>query len=35
VRATAGDGQTQPREAGWNRGGYMRNVIEELLVSVV
>jgi sulfite dehydrogenase len=35
VRATARDGQTQPREAGWNRGGYMRNVIEELSVSVV
>lgn len=34
VRATARDGQTQPREAGWNRGGYMRNVIEELTVTV-
>jgi sulfite dehydrogenase (cytochrome) subunit A len=35
ARATARDGQTQPREAGWNRGGYMRNVIEQLVVSVV
>jgi sulfite dehydrogenase (cytochrome) subunit A len=35
VRATAGDGQTQPTEAGWNRGGYMRNVVEEVLVHVV
>ena len=35
VRATARDGQTQPREAGWNRGGYMRNVIEDLVVTVV
>jgi hypothetical protein len=35
VRATSRDGQTQPSEPGWNRGGYMRNVIEELIVSVV
>jgi sulfite dehydrogenase (cytochrome) subunit A len=35
VRATANDGQIQPSVAGWNRGGYMRNVIEELVVKVV
>jgi DMSO/TMAO reductase YedYZ molybdopterin-dependent catalytic subunit len=35
VRAIARDGQTQPLEAGWNRGGYMRNVIEELTATVV
>ncbi|HEV3344934.1 MAG TPA: molybdopterin-dependent oxidoreductase [Pirellulales bacterium] len=35
VRATARDGQTQPHEAGWNRGGYMRNVLEGLAVTVV
>jgi hypothetical protein len=35
VRATARDGQTQPSEPGWNRGGYMRNVVEELIVAVV
>lgn len=33
-RATAGDGQVQPDVAGWNRGGYMRNVVEELIVHV-
>jgi DMSO/TMAO reductase YedYZ molybdopterin-dependent catalytic subunit len=35
VRATAGDGDIQPLEAGWNRGGYMRNVVEEATVHVV
>ena len=33
-RATAGDGQVQPDEEGWNRGGYMRNVVEEMTVHV-
>jgi sulfite dehydrogenase (cytochrome) subunit A len=33
-RATAGDGQVQPDVPGWNRGGYMRNVVEELIVHV-
>jgi DMSO/TMAO reductase YedYZ molybdopterin-dependent catalytic subunit len=35
VRATGHDGQVQPAEAGWNRGGYMRNVVEEVIVHVV
>jgi DMSO/TMAO reductase YedYZ molybdopterin-dependent catalytic subunit len=35
VRATSRDGQTQPDVAGWNRSGYMRNVIEELPLRVV
>ena len=30
----AGDGQVQPDIAGWNRGGYMRNVVEEVSVHV-
>jgi DMSO/TMAO reductase YedYZ molybdopterin-dependent catalytic subunit len=34
VRATSNAGETQPREEGWNRAGYMRNVIEELDVTV-
>jgi hypothetical protein len=34
VRATNGAGQGQPAMAGWNRSGYMRNVIEELTVEV-
>jgi sulfite dehydrogenase (cytochrome) subunit A len=33
-RATAGDGQVQPDVAGWNHGGYMRNVVEEVSVHV-
>ncbi len=33
-RATAGDGQVQPDQEGWNRGGYMRNVVEEMTVHV-
>jgi len=35
VRATGRDGQVQPAEAGWNRGGYMRNVVEEVIVHVL
>jgi sulfite dehydrogenase (cytochrome) subunit A len=35
ARATAVDGQIQPEKEGWNRGGYMRNVIEEMTVHVV
>ena len=35
VRATSRDGQSQPDAAGWNRGGFMRNVVEELPVRVV
>lgn len=34
-RATAADGQTQPDVVGWNRGGYMRNVVEEVSVHVI
>jgi sulfite dehydrogenase len=34
VRATANDGDMQPDKAGWNRSGYMRNVIEELKIDV-
>jgi hypothetical protein len=34
VRATNGAGQVQPPKAGWNRSGYMRNVIEDLAVEV-
>jgi DMSO/TMAO reductase YedYZ molybdopterin-dependent catalytic subunit len=34
VRATSNSGETQPHEAGWNRAGYMRNVIEALNVTV-
>ena len=33
-RATAGDGRVQPDIAGWNRGGYMRNAVEEEIVHV-
>jgi DMSO/TMAO reductase YedYZ molybdopterin-dependent catalytic subunit len=35
VRATSRAGQTQPAAAGWNRSGYMRNVIEEWSIEVV
>ncbi len=35
VRATGRDGQTQPDAAGWNRSGFMRNVVEELPVRAV
>ena len=34
-RATTGDGHVQPKTEGWNRGGYMRNVVEEMTVHVV
>ncbi len=34
VRATSGSGATQPTAPRWNRGGYMRNVIEEIRVTV-
>lgn len=34
VRATANDGDVQPATAGWNRSGYMRNVVEELQIQV-
>jgi hypothetical protein len=33
VRATSNRGETQPMTAGWNRSGYMRNVIEELPIQ--
>jgi sulfite dehydrogenase len=35
VRATSNHDETQPAVAGWNRSGYMRNVIEELPIHVV
>jgi sulfite dehydrogenase len=35
VRAVSGAGEQQPAEAGWNRGGYMRNVIEEMRVTAI
>ncbi len=35
VKAVNRDGDTQPEQAGWNRSGYMRNVIEEQMVEVV
>lgn len=35
VRATNRHGETQPEVAGWNRSGYMRNVIEELQLQVI
>jgi DMSO/TMAO reductase YedYZ molybdopterin-dependent catalytic subunit len=35
VRAVSRAGETQPAAAGWNRSGYMRNVIEELSIEVV
>jgi hypothetical protein len=34
VRATSNSGETQPAEEGWNRAGYMRNVIEGIDVYV-
>jgi DMSO/TMAO reductase YedYZ molybdopterin-dependent catalytic subunit len=34
-RATSRSGATQPAVAGWNRAGYLRNVIEEIRVNVV
>ncbi len=35
VRATSGSGEVQPLEVGWNRSGYMRNVVEKLTIEVV
>lgn len=35
VRATSNDGTMQPAAAGWNRAGYLRNVIESIRVHVV
>ncbi|MCE9562961.1 MAG: molybdopterin-dependent oxidoreductase [Planctomycetes bacterium] len=35
VRATNREGQSQPDAAGWNRSGFMRNVVEELPVRVI
>ena len=35
VRATSRDGQVQPEIAGWNRNGFMRNVVEEILLRAV
>jgi sulfite dehydrogenase len=34
VRATSNAGETQPLTAGWNRGGYVRNVVERVAVEV-
>jgi sulfite dehydrogenase (cytochrome) subunit A len=34
-RATANDAKIQPDNEGWNRGGYMRNTVEEMTVHVV
>jgi DMSO/TMAO reductase YedYZ molybdopterin-dependent catalytic subunit len=34
VRATTRSGRTQQMLAGWNRSGYMRNVVEELSLNV-
>jgi hypothetical protein len=34
VRATSNSGETQPMTAGWNRSGFMRNVVERLDVTV-
>ena len=35
VRATSNSGETQPTAEGWNRSGYMRNVVERLTFDVV
>jgi sulfite dehydrogenase len=35
VRAVNNAGEGQPAQANWNRGGYMRNVIEEIRVTAV
>jgi DMSO/TMAO reductase YedYZ molybdopterin-dependent catalytic subunit len=35
VHAVSNSGETQPTQPNWNRGGYMRNVIEEIRVSAV
>jgi hypothetical protein len=34
VRATSRAGESQPLTPGWNRSGYMRNVVEELAIEV-
>jgi DMSO/TMAO reductase YedYZ molybdopterin-dependent catalytic subunit len=35
VRAVNNAGERQPTQANWNRGGYMRNVVEEIQVSAI
>jgi DMSO/TMAO reductase YedYZ molybdopterin-dependent catalytic subunit len=35
VRAVTNSGEQQPAVAGWNRSGYMRNVVEEITVTAV
>ena len=35
VKATSNSGEMQPAQAGWNRGGFMRNVIEKISITVV
>ena len=35
VKATSQAGETQPMTAGWNRAGYLRNVIETCKIKVV
>ncbi len=35
VRAVNNTGASQPAQSNWNRGGYMRNVIEEIQVTAV
>jgi DMSO/TMAO reductase YedYZ molybdopterin-dependent catalytic subunit len=35
IRAVTNSGEEQPSEPNWNRGGYMRNVIEEIGVKAV
>jgi hypothetical protein len=35
VRAVNNAGEGQPVQANWNRGGYMRNVIEEIRVTAI
>ncbi|QDU62828.1 TMAO/DMSO reductase [Planctomycetes bacterium Pan216] len=34
VRATSNKGEQQPLEPGWNHAGYMRNVVEQLALTV-
>lgn len=34
VRATANSGETQPMTASWNPGGYLRNVVESVAITV-
>lgn len=35
VRATAGDGETQPSDPRWQPAGYMRNVVESMMLEAV